>query len=112
MSEPRFPRRRRSRRLRKKLHLGEFQEFGLQIQLQFKTGYQTEAIWHEWISWLESQHLSFGGGGSDRHLAGFVTQNGHGSLTEQHRSQIQLWLSQQPWLQHAQVSELIDAWYG
>ena len=55
----------RSRRLRKKLRVGEFQEFGFSLTFTIdpqQTGCE-EAL-DRWIDYIESQGWCFGGGGS------------------------------------------------
>ena len=56
----------RKRRLRKKLRVGEFQEFGFQVE--FDLGSDTHMPFDdaldEWIDFVESQEWAFGGGGN------------------------------------------------
>ena len=56
----------RSRRLRKKLHVGEFQEIGFDVDFSFKEGTDIQVIdtvVDEFIAFVEEQGLEFGGGG-------------------------------------------------
>ena len=55
----------RSRRLRKKLRVGEFQEFGVTIDLTFnQTVLEFEQALDELLAYVEAQGCVFGGGGS------------------------------------------------
>ncbi len=106
------------KRLRKKRHLGEFQELGFTVWwrmksipdesecLQFLGRFLEEAI--------EANGLSFGGGGgSDSDEGeGFVANMGGGSATDEHRAIVQEWLTQDPDVAECRVEPLPDAWYG
>jgi uncharacterized protein len=103
------------RRLRKKLHVGEFQEFGFTltftIDLQQKNF--NDAL-DGWIDYVESQGWCFGGGGSvsGSEIAGYLCQYDGGTLTESDREQAAKWLAAQSWVLSHQLDPLSDAWYG
>jgi uncharacterized protein YggL (DUF469 family) len=106
----------RTRRLRKKLRVGEFQELGFEIAIQLdpdaRIGFD-EAL-DAWIDFVESRGWAFGGGGSetDGKIGGFVTRFGRGTLTEEDRSSAKAWLSTSRWVESFHVSALVDAWHG
>ena len=105
----------RSRRLRKKLRVGEFQEFG--ITLTFTVDLQQmsfEDALDGWIAFVESQGWCFGGGGSlmGNEIGGFLCQYDGGTLTESDREQVAHWLMAQSWVTAQQIAPLSDAWYG
>ena len=105
---------RRSRRLRKKLHVGEFSEFGFDLRLAFVAGLsdtEGEAFWHAFIvDLVEARGLSFGGGGSGRGMQGFVARAGRGSATEDDRRALAEWLDARPDVDTVHVGPLVDAW--
>ncbi len=105
----------RSRRLRKKLHVGEFQEFGFTltftIDLQQK---RFDDALDGWLDYVESQGWCFGGGGSvsGGEIAGYLCQYDGGTLTESDRERAAKWLAAQSWVLSHQLDPLSDAWYG
>ncbi|ALP40167.1 50S ribosome-binding protein YggL [Aeromonas schubertii] len=109
------PTKKRSRRLRKKLHLGEFQKFGFPLTFTFdpqQTDFD-EAL-DNWLAFAESQAWGFYGGGAiaDHIINGYLCQFDGGTLTEQDRAASEKWLAAQPWVTSHQVAPLTDAWYG
>lgn len=105
----------RSRRLRKKLHVGEFQEFG--FTLSFTIDLQQKSFddaLDDWIDYVESQGWCFGGGGSvlDKEIEGYLCQYSGGTLTDADREQAAKWLTSEPWVVSHQIDPLSDAWYG
>jgi uncharacterized protein len=102
---------RRSRRLRKKLHIGEFKEVGLEINFRFKAGLTHEEQFDVLMKFIaeaiEARKLRFGGGEN-----GFVTKAGRGSTTEEDRQTVSSWLSSCISVEQVSVSENEDAWYG
>ena len=109
------PHKNRSRRLRKKLHVGEFQEFGFQLMFSLKPDLVSfEEALDRWLEFIESQGWGFGGGGtpSAHEISGYLCQFATGSLTEADREQAACWLASQPWVATHQIEPLSDAWYG
>jgi uncharacterized protein YggL (DUF469 family) len=105
----------RCRRLRKKLRVGEFQEFGLSLNISFDAAVIAfDDALDRWIDFVESKHWAFGGGGNgdNQAFSGFICRYERGSLTEQDRGAIQAWLSQQDWVTDFAVHELHDVWHG
>ena len=102
---------RRSRRLRKKLRIGEFKEAGFEINFKFKAGLTSEDrldILMKFVTEaIESRNLSFGGGES-----GFITRTGRGSTTEEDRQAVNSWLLSCASIDQVRVNENEDAWYG
>mgnify|MGYP000853212791 CR=1 FL=1 len=112
---PVHPYKNRSRRLRKKLHVGEFQEFGFQLMFSLKPQLASfEEALDRWLEFIESQGWGFGGGGvlSGLEIGGYLCQIAGGSLTEADREQAACWLASQPWVASHQIDPLSDAWYG
>jgi len=103
--------RRRSKRLEKKLHLGEFQEFGFAVSVRLKpdtSAKVTDEFWDRFIvEVVVARGLAFGGGAD-----GFVTRFGKGSASEDDRAAVGAWLEGQPMVLRHTVGPLEDAWYG
>jgi uncharacterized protein YggL (DUF469 family) len=102
------------KRIRKKLHQGEFQEMGFEVQFRISTDV-SEAAFDAFIDAfleqaIEANGLMFGGGGR-REWEGFVTLERRGSATEEHRQLMQRWFESQPQIVGYQVGPLVDAWY-
>lgn len=109
------PHKNRSRRLRKKLHVGEFQEFGVELTFTIDltlVGFE-EAL-DLWIDFVETQGWGFYGGGdqSGQEISGYLCQFAGGTLTESDREWAAHWLSAQSWVTTHQLAPLSDAWYG
>lgn len=102
---------RRSRRLRKKLHLGEFRELGFEVAFELRRplgATQVEQFWDAFIAEAIERHgLAFGGGGN----TGFVTVVGRGSATETHRALVRAWLVARSEVAAVSVGPLVDAWH-
>jgi uncharacterized protein YggL (DUF469 family) len=105
------PNKRRSRRLRKKLHIGEFREDGFEVRFQLKAGLsdsqQLDVLDAFITEAIEARGLAFGGG---EH--GFVMRADRGSTTEEDRASVREWLQTCQAIEHAVVLEMRDAWYG
>ncbi|MBD9631166.1 YggL family protein [Pseudomonas sp. PDM19] len=101
----------RSRRLRKKLCVDEFQELGFELSFLYKEGTSEEAI-DAFIKRfagvaVEPNDLVYSG--CDEY--GFICLARRGSVSAEQRELIDGWLKQQPELAGFSLSSLIDAWY-
>jgi len=103
------------KRLRKKFHVGEFQELGYEVRFQVADNLSHDAfdaVVEAFISQaIEAQGLVCGGGGKNPTWSVFVTRQGRGSVTEEHRQAIETWLAAQPGVNAVQIGPLVDAWY-
>ena len=98
----------RSRRLRKKLHVGEFQEFGFAFKNQIKPGTREEVFIDALLDEvIEPRGLEFGGWVS----VGFITKAVRGSVSEEDRAAVIAWLSARPEVESGLASKLVDARY-
>ena len=102
------------KRLRKKLHLGEFREYSFHVA--FRTPASVSAVEDDdlldrFLEMLEVNVLQFGGSGGLHEFDGIV-QCYPGSATDQHRDTVRLWLEHQPDVFNIVVGELVDAWHG
>lgn len=98
----------RSRRLRKKLHVGEFQEFGLAYKATIKAG-SNEVVLVDTLldEFIDPRGLEFGGWAA----GGFVSKTSPGSVTEEDRQALIEWLSKRPEVESVLMSGKLDAWY-
>lgn len=101
----------RSRRLRKKLHLGEFQELGFEIAVSFKTPLapdEMEAFVDAFLAEaIEPCRLSYGGWAE----SGMVVREGRGSVTPEEREQVLKWLNDRDDVLKAEAGNLTDVWH-
>ncbi|QID19187.1 DUF469 family protein [Nitrogeniibacter mangrovi] len=101
----------RSRRLRKKLFVDEFQELGFDVDLSFSEPAGTDRIdaFFErfFTEAIMPEGLVFGG----RDDAGFVCSSRRGSVSEAQRSAVSDWLDGQPALRDFRVGPLMDVWH-
>jgi uncharacterized protein YggL (DUF469 family) len=101
----------RSRRLRKKLCVDEFQELGCELNLTYRAGLDQAAIdafleqfIHEAI---DANGLGYVGGFD----YGFVCLDKRGSVSDEQREQVQGWLAGRSELESFTLSPLLDVWY-
>jgi uncharacterized protein len=103
--------RQRSRRLRKKLRLGEFQQLGFEIAITLKPNLgidDLDRFLDEFIfDAIEKNELAFGGGTD----CGFITTWKRGSASEAHRTIVENWLSRRQEVVSVTLGTLVDAWY-
>ncbi|MGB2832934.1 MAG: 50S ribosome-binding protein YggL [Methylotenera sp.] len=103
----------RSKRLRKKLHIGEFQEFGFLVKFTLPSTIddtQVDKFIDQFLAEaIESNDLFFGGGIYPE-SSGFITFGYRDSATEEHRQLVKKWLSAQSNVSNVEIGELTDAW--
>ena len=101
----------RSRRLRKKLCVDEFQELGFELNLDLKDDLSVEEI-DTFLDQFILQALEANGldyvGGED---FGLVCLAERGSVSEEQRAAVESWLNGRSELSKVEVSPLVDAWY-
>ena len=101
----------RSRRLRKKLCVDEFQEAGFELNLDFKQDLDEAAI-DAFLKDFLKEAMDANGvdyvGGDD---FGLVCSAKRGSVTEEQRAAVEAWLKGRSELTDVTVSPLIDAWH-
>lgn len=104
----------RNRRLRKKLHVEEFQELGFDVAWKLKEGTDGEAI-DSFIDKffaevIEPNGLGFGGEG-DLVWHGLICTKKLGKCTQEHRASVENWLNNNG-VESVSVSELYDVWWA
>ncbi|MDG9884455.1 YggL family protein [Pseudomonas putida CSV86] len=101
----------RSRRLRKKLCVDEFQELGFELNLGFKEDLSDEAI-DAFLDAFLAEAMDANGldyvGGDD---FGLVCLAKRGSVSEEQRAAVEAWLKGRSELTSIEVGPLVDAWY-
>lgn len=105
----------RKRRLRKKLRLAEFQEFGFSFELIYApAAIDLDDVLDQLIDFVEMHGWAFGGGGSveQAEITGYLCQAGVGSLQESDRDTIRLWLQSQAWCKSFEIGPLSDCWHN
>jgi uncharacterized protein YggL (DUF469 family) len=105
------PKRQRSKRLRKKLRIEEFKEYGFAVSFRLSESLSPKArddFWALFIGELiEKRGLAFGG-----NEEGYITKFGRGSATEEDRKAVSAWLTERSGVSRITVGPLEDAWYG
>ncbi|WOH38694.1 YggL family protein [Thalassotalea fonticola] len=104
----------RSRRLRKKMRVDEFQELGFDLAWQFAEGTTDEAI-DEFMDKffdevIEPNGLGFGGEG-DLIWHGLVCTQKLGKCTDENRKDVEAWLTNAG-AKSVAVSDLYDVWWA
>ncbi|MCZ4336290.1 YggL family protein [Shewanella colwelliana] len=104
----------RSRRLRKKLRIDEFQEFGFDVNWTFNESVseeQIDAIVDQFIlDVIDVRKLGFHGGGH-KEWEGIIATQTIGKCTEEDREAVSAFWKQQP-TSNVTVSELYDIWWN
>jgi len=99
----------RTRRLRKKHRVDEFQQFGFEVSFRLRDEVREEQLVDFWDAFIldaiERNGLSFGGGTN-----GFVCPWGRGSANESRRELVRHRLTARPEVISVQVGPLVDAW--
>lgn len=101
-------------RLRKKLHLGEFQELGFYLSYQLASDLIPEVAdrhWEEFIDCIEVNKLVCAGGGSAGEMEYFVAHVPKGSVSPEQRKAVEDWLASREEVVSFQAGPLLDAWH-
>lgn len=100
-------------RLRKKLHIAEFQELGFSVKWRFPEGTAVETIDESLDKFIdgviEPNKLAFDGSGYLQ-WEGLVCRQDIGHCTDEQRAQVKKWLEDQK-MEDVDVSELFDIWW-
>lgn len=103
------------KRLRKKLRLGEFREFGFEISFRLSDELDQPGLDRFWDSFIGEAIEARGlmcGGACGRAWNVFVTRTGRRSATEEDRRDLIGWLEQHSNVSDARIGPLIDAWHS
>ena len=103
----------RSRRLRKKLHIDEFQELGFSVAWSFPQGTTLEEVDTTVDAFIneiiEPNGLAFDGGGYLQ-WEGIICLQKIGACTDEHRELVRQWLEARK-MEGVKVTELFDVWW-
>lgn len=103
------------RRLRKKFHIGEFQELGFEVTIKFNLNFTEtdfDRFWQKFIGKIEEDKLECGGGGNHKVWQVFVTSSKkYQSPTNEQRVNIINYLESHPDIAKCEVGDFKDAWY-
>ncbi len=102
-----------NKRLRKKKHVGEFQEFGFKVHGMMQAGTSAadqDAFLDRWIDFVEARELCFGGGSAKDSFEGFVALSYPGSATAEDRAAAEAHLKADTRVASFTVGPLVDAW--
>lgn len=98
------------KRLRKKKHLGEFQEFGASLAVTLYAGTDCLAFIDDFlVHAVEAHGLQFGGGGGHLTLNGFV-ELGRREVYLENLAKVRAWLTAEPRVEAFRFDEPVDAW--
>ena len=99
------------KRLRKKLHRGEFRELGFQLSFDVKVKTQEEfdQFFDEFITHLESADLGFSGT-SGESWDGMVAKLAKGTIAEAEREHVRGFLEKDDRVDNVELGEFIDVW--
>ena len=100
------------KRLRKKLRLGEFREYGLEVSFRLADNLPEAGLDRFWDSFIGDAIEARGlmcGGGCGRAWDVFVTRPGRCSATEDDRRDITAWLQRHSDVHDVRIGPLIDA---
>jgi len=110
-----------NKRLRKKLHKGEFAQYGFDVVVDLAVdtiptvddvdGFVDNFI-EPFCEFLEGMGLGCGGGGGQAGRFEFFVAARKGSANEAHQQAVSTWLSGQKSVKAFEVKKLVDAWYG
>jgi uncharacterized protein YggL (DUF469 family) len=104
----------RSKRLRKKLRVGEFKEFVFWISFVLHENLTQETLnsfTDQFLDAMKDRGLRFSGGIAGN-VDGFVRLDKRGSVTEEHKVLVENWLTVNPLVANLQIGEFIDAKEG
>ncbi len=101
----------RSRRLRKKLCVDEFQELGFELQLSYAENTE-DAVVESFFADLVMDAIEGNGmaliGGEEFAV---VCSGKRGSVTEEQRAAVEAWLKDRKEVSSYEISPLLDVWY-
>lgn len=105
------------RKLRKKNHVGEFQELGFEIKVRLKEGLtetEFDTFTHYFIlEAIEKTQLMFGGGGDSIKWEGYASSaKKYNSPTNDQKEKVRNWLEKREEVAEFHIGDFRDAWYG
>ncbi|WP_306519756.1 YggL family protein [Rheinheimera sp.] len=105
----------RSRRLQKKLYLGEFAVLGFEFsaEMNFTSDHEFEGFLDNMIDFIESRELVMAAGGTASSWSGVICSiHRYGCATTEDQQAVEAWLSANSQLTNIRVGPLLDVNYG
>ena len=101
------------RRLRKKKHLGEFKLLGIEILIKLNSKDAFNQFHNDFIlQAVEGNGCSFGGGGMEDHIEGFIELGCASDKPESRLKAVAQWLDLRNDVSGYKIGQLTDAWRG
>lgn len=104
------------KRLRKKLHKGEFQELGFSVTFNIRQSNVEEGMdfFDDFMAAVENMKMYVGGiyNGEEAKASLFVVSMERRSVTPEERMNVVKWLEDDSRFENVTAGELVDAWYG
>jgi uncharacterized protein YggL (DUF469 family) len=100
------------KRLRKKKHLGEFRDWGREVEICLHSGEYLDNFLDQLVSWVEDHGCYCGGGGSGANLSVII------EFGNDLRKEVPIFETLKKWLEsHPSVSDfkfgpVVDLWHG
>ena len=105
----------RNRRQRKKLRVGEYREFGFEVSARIVHPLgdgQRDALLDAFLEECVEPNGMLFGGGINESLEGFIVANSpRDSATDEQRECVRQWMAQRAEFASVHISPLIDAWH-
>ena len=103
----------KNRRIRKKLYLGEFAILGFEVSCttEFKDFDQYDVFVDDFIDYINSIELCFGGGGLELFEGFICSTERYRSATAEEQLLVANWLDSRAEVSKVEISELVDANY-
>lgn len=105
----------RSRRLRKKLYVDEFQILGFEFSSKLALASEEEfyEFFDQFIDLIEQRNLCMGGGGGPDEFSGFITSEArYGSASNDDQKAVEAWLKSKSFVSNVKIGALVDGMYG
>jgi uncharacterized protein YggL (DUF469 family) len=105
----------RTKRLDKKLYVGEYAVYGFEVSFQLAdvTEEDFDRFFSELVSFVDSRDLIMGGAGGTDRFSIYISRYGrYLSATDEDRNSFKEWLAGYDFLTNCSVEELSDAYYG
>jgi uncharacterized protein YggL (DUF469 family) len=98
------------KRVRKKRHLGEFREWGCELEVELHSKEEFDQFLDTLVEEVEKMSCFCGGGGSGNLLSMIVELGTENNNPASRRAHIKDWLKAQPSVKSFSVGPLIDLW--
>lgn len=104
----------RSKRLRKKLYVEEYQVFGFEVSFKFESVEEEtfDTFFSDLMDFVDGRELMLGGAGGTETFTLYISSyNRYGNVTEEDRVAFDKWLSEKEFISNTVIGALSDAYY-